>query len=149
MSLVGMVKGEDGNWTNKNGENVSAVMDNVFDVTFDQVFGWLEEKPVQVKEIIKDVVGNNSLAEVADVFLEVGYANRASGIESVTIGDGVTSIGESAFRDCFGLTSITYTGTVSEWDMMSKGTDWNSNTPDYIVYCTDGTVAKDGTITYN
>jgi hypothetical protein len=47
------------------------------------------------------------------------------------------------------LTSITYNGTVSEWSAMSKGTDWDSSTPDYIVYCTDGTVAKDGTITYN
>ena len=38
-----------------------------------------------------------------------------SGLTSVTIGNGVTSIGYQAFYGCSGLTSIYYTGDVARW----------------------------------
>ena len=40
---------------------------------------------------------------------------KCSGLTSVTIGDSVTSIGSAAFEDCSGLTSIYYTGDVAGW----------------------------------
>jgi hypothetical protein len=43
------------------------------------------------------------------------------------------------------LTSITYNGMVSEWNAISKDEYWVT----YNVYCTDGTIDKDGTVTYN
>ena len=65
-----------------------------------------------------------------------------SGLTSVTIGNGVTSIRSEAFRDCSGLTSVTFTGTKAQWNAISKGSSWNSNTGSYTVHCTDGDIAK-------
>ena len=42
------------------------------------------------------------------------------------IPDSVTSIGEGAFDDCRGLTTVYYTGTEAEWSKISIGPD-NSN----------------------
>lgn len=57
-------------------------------------------------------------------------------------------IGASAFSYCDSLTSITFEGTVDQWNAIEKGTDLNVTTPDYTIYCTDGQIAKDGTVTY-
>lgn len=67
-------------------------------------------------------------------------------LTSIAIPDSVTSIDYHAFSNCKNLTSITYTGTISQWNIITFGNDWNYNTPDYIVHCTDGNIAKDGTI---
>ena len=63
-------------------------------------------------------------------------------ITSVTIGSSVKSIRENAFEGCAGLTSINYEGTTSRWNAITKGAGWNTDTGDYTVYCTDGTIEK-------
>ena len=72
-----------------------------------------------------------------------------TGLTSVIIGNGVTSIGSSAFYGCSELTNITFNGSVSQWNAISKGSYWNNSTGNYTIYCTDGTIAPDGTVTYN
>lgn len=67
---------------------------------------------------------------------------------SVTIPSSVTKIDHKAFDDCDNLTSISFLGTVEQWSAISKGNYWDIETPDYTVYCTDGQIAKDGTVTY-
>ena len=67
-----------------------------------------------------------------------------SRLKSITIPDSVTSIGSWAFEDCSGLTSITFQGTMQQWKDISKGYDWNNNTGDYTVTCTDGVLNKNG-----
>ena len=42
-----------------------------------------------------------------------------SGLTSVTIGRAVTSIGESAFYNCYGLTSVYNSGTIDQWCRIS------------------------------
>ena len=65
-----------------------------------------------------------------------------TGLTSITIPDSVTSIGDSAFRECTGLTSITYQGTKAQWNAISKGSYWKTNTGSYTIHCTDGDIAK-------
>ena len=63
-----------------------------------------------------------------------------SGLTSITIPNSVTTIGRSAFAHCSSLTSITYEGTTEQWNTITKGEDWNFNTPATHVQCTDGQV---------
>ncbi len=72
-----------------------------------------------------------------------------SSLTSITIPDSVTSIDKYAFKDCRSLTSITFQGTTAQWTAIEKGPWWNDYTPSYTIHCTDGTIAKDGTITPN
>ena len=71
-----------------------------------------------------------------------GAFSRCSNLTSITIGSGVTRIDSYAFENCTGLTSITYQGTRAQWNAISKGGDWNSNTGSYTIHCTDGNIAK-------
>ena len=69
-------------------------------------------------------------------------------LNSITIPDSVTSIGGYSLYGCANLTSINYTGTISQWNATMFGSSWNANTGNYTIYCTDGTISKNGTITY-
>ena len=71
------------------------------------------------------------------------------GLTSSVIPDSVTSIGKSAFFGCRGLTSIQFNGTTAQWKSISFGSGWDVNTDNHKIICTDGTIAKDGTVTYN
>ena len=46
------------------------------------------------------------------------------------------------------IDSINYNGTVAQWKACTKVDKWDFNTSEYIVYCTDGEVTKDGVVTY-
>ena len=63
-------------------------------------------------------------------------------LTSVTIGDSVTSIGQNAFFGCTSLKSINFQGTKAQWNAISKGGYWNTNTGNYTIHCTDGDIAK-------
>lgn len=65
-----------------------------------------------------------------------------AGLTSVTIPDSVKSIDGYAFYDCSSLTSITFNGTIAQWNAISKGTNWNYNTGNYTIHCTDGDIPK-------
>ena len=65
-----------------------------------------------------------------------------SGLTSVTIPDSVTRIGDDAFAECWELTSINYRGTREQWEAVNKGDDWDSDTGDYVIRCTDGEIPK-------
>ncbi len=78
----------------------------------------------------------------------VGIADQAfaylSIVTSITIPDSVTSIGNSVFYKCSGLTNINYQGTMAQWNTISKDSNWSSNTGDFTITCTDGTLDKEG-----
>lgn len=74
---------------------------------------------------------------------------NCSSLENVIIPDSITDIGTYAFYGCSNLMSITYTGTITQWKAITLNTSWDKYTPDYIIHCTDGDIAKDGTITYH
>ena len=78
---------------------------------------------------------------IPDSVTSIGeYAfSGCTSLTSVTIGNGVTRIGEDAFYYCKSLTSVTYEGTVAQWRAISKGWNWNYDTPFTEVICSDGT----------
>lgn len=76
-----------------------------------------------------------------------------SSLTSITFGENsqLTSIGYEAFYGCSRLTSITipasvtsitFGGTVAQWNAISKGSDWNFETGAYTIICTDGVINK-------
>ena len=77
-----------------------------------------------------------------------GFWGGPSWPVNVMIPSTVTSIGNDAFWECSELTSIIYNGTVARWQAISKGDYWDADTGDYTVYCWDGEISKDGSITH-
>lgn len=60
-------------------------------------------------------------------------------LTSVTIGNGVSDIGDKAFSGCSALNEIIFNGTVDDWKTIAKVSDWNSGSPAKKVICSDGT----------
>lgn len=77
-----------------------------------------------------------------------GVFGWCSLLRDVTIESCVTSIDYQAFYLCTSLQYINFKGTVEQWNTIEKGSDWNDNTDIYTIYCTDGEITKEGTITY-
>ena len=78
--------------------------------------------------------GVTSIGDGAFLFCE--------GVTSITIPESVTSIEENAFSCCTALDSITYAGTMAEWLSIKKGSNWDLETGDYVIHCTDGDIAN-------
>ncbi len=87
---------------------------------------------------------------IPDSVTSIGYFafSECSGLKSMTIGKGVTSIGQQAFAFCSELTDIQFKGTVKEWQAIKKDFSWNDSTGEYTITCTDGTIDKEGNVTY-
>lgn len=85
--------------------------------------------------------------EVTEIKKDAFY--NCDWLTSVTLHSGMT-IREEAFQNCTGLTDIHFKGTVEEWQVLEEASDWNwnYNTGNYTVTCTNGTVKKNGPITY-
>ncbi len=67
-------------------------------------------------------------------------------LTSITIPDSVTSIEVFAFVFCSNLASINYSGTIEQWKAIEKVHDWDSETKEYTVHCTDGKLDKSGNV---
>lgn len=63
-------------------------------------------------------------------------------LKSITIPASITYIGANVFMECDSLTSIHYGGTKDQWYSIENQGHWDSYTPDYIIYCTDGEIPK-------
>ena len=74
--------------------------------------------------------------------IEGGAFSYCKSLSSIVIPESVTSIGYYAFRGCTSITSINFGGTKAQWNAITKDYDWDLNTGDYTVYCTDAEIKK-------
>ena len=59
-------------------------------------------------------------------------------LESVVIGAKVQQIGNRAFSGCKALANMSFEGTRSQWNYITKGDYWKSNILATKITCTDG-----------
>ena len=67
---------------------------------------------------------------------------NADDITSIEIHPDTKVIAADAFADCKNLVSINYKSTSADWDKISLGENWNKNTGNYEIICSDKTLSK-------
>lgn len=65
---------------------------------------------------------------------------HCSGLTSITIPNSVTSIGNSAFGYCSKLKDIKYIGTKEQWSKIDLSFNWKEYSPIKTIHCTDGDI---------
>ena len=93
------------------------------------------------------------------IFQENIMDSKIANIPSYTtynsINYNMTKIGDNLFAGNSVLTKviipllleeIEYSGTMEDWTNITKGSGWNSQTGDYIIKCSDGTINKSGEV---
>ena len=78
--------------------------------------------------------------------IESGTFSECSSLTSITIPDSVTTIERYAFEGCSALENITFSGTIEQWNVITKGDYWNIGTGEYTIHCVDGCLNKAGEI---
>lgn len=63
-----------------------------------------------------------------------------SNLASVTIPKTVGTIKARAFNECSNLSTIEYNSTKEDWNKISKGDGWDTDTGNYTIACTDGNI---------
>ena len=84
--------------------------------------------------------GTGGTVEVSCI-LSGGFAELTN-LEKVVLPGSIKTIYSAAFYRCTSLKTIQYDGTVEQWKAIKKSADWDKESGNYTVYCTDGTVAK-------
>ena len=56
-------------------------------------------------------------------------------LTKIVIPNGVTCIGDGAFRYCSSLTTIIFEGASAQWNVILKGEKWNHEVPATEVFC--------------
>ncbi len=84
----------------------------------------------------------NTSYEIPNSVTSIGQSafGNCRGLTSITIPDSVTSIGGVAFSWCINLTNITYNGTQAQWNSINKNSNWNKIRDIKTITCTDGVI---------
>ena len=63
-------------------------------------------------------------------------------LKSIYVPNSVTNIDVFAFNECPELSTITFGGTIEDWENVSKKDNWLTNSSSYTVICSDGTLSE-------
>jgi hypothetical protein len=69
------------------------------------------------------------------------FAFNNTDLTDIKIPTNVTTISDYAFGSCSFLETITFEGTMEQWNNISKGSSWNFGVPATEVVCSDGVVS--------
>lgn len=70
--------------------------------------------------------------------------SECTNLMSIFIPNSVTYIGASAFCGCTELRVIKYQGSEQQWNAIEKGMQWDNETADYLISCSDTVLDKNG-----
>ena len=115
----------------------------------EDAFAYSNLKSVVIPETVKSIIGG-AFAEthltsvvIPDSVTDIGsYSFEfCENLLSIVIGKGVTQIYNEVFSGCRALASITYNGTMEQWEQIDFAEDdWNAEVLATVVHCTDGDV---------
>ena len=98
----------------------------------------------------KDELETLTVLDTTDYYTsnEISSRNKLSGcktLKTLNLSGNLVKIGDSTLLGCSALTEINYGGTMEEWNKLEKGADWDKDTGEYTVHCSDGDIAKAST----
>lgn len=70
-------------------------------------------------------------------------------LKSFILGTGVAKIGDFALDNCNSLETVNYKGNVEQWNLIQKNVLWDGYTSQFKICCSDGTISKNGVVTYD
>lgn len=82
---------------------------------------------------INNVTICNGVTNLGNYALE-----NCTNLNNILIPISVSTIGEGAFSGCTNLVTITYEGTLNQWETVTKGENWKPETTN--IHCVDGDV---------
>lgn len=85
-----------------------------------------------------------SVTTLKDYVVAVDPTKETSVLKTITIPVNVTNFETHLIAYCTALTDIYYTGTMEQWNTITKDSEWNIGANEYIIHCTDGCLDKAG-----
>lgn len=129
------------------GESVFAWCDSLISVTLPENIKSIPTEMFYCCELLKNVNIPNGVTRI-----EQKAFYGCDSLTNITIPRSVNYLGERAFAYINSTVTFNYSGTKNQWDEIDKNrggySSWDFYT-DYTIHCTDGQIAKDGTVTYN
>ena len=129
-----------------NGKSVSQILPNAFEgasnltsIVIPNGVTNIEGSSFSACSSLTSITIPNSVTSIGDLAF-----SSCSSLTRIVIPDSTTSIGYNVFYDCSNLSYIYYCGTETQWDAISKGSDWDNYLENYTIY-----YSGEFTITYN
>jgi hypothetical protein len=95
-------------------------------------------------EAFRDCVSLKKIVIEGDI-TEIGSEafKNCSSLETITLPASLTAIKSNAFRGCSALREIVFEGSMAEWEKISKGANWDTETVLAVIKCADGEITAD------